>query len=152
MSEVALKVKKSLTCLNCSKIFRDPIELPCKHNICKEHLVEKEVLKQNKIKCFKCKQAFEVNGNEFKSIEFLKQMLNDQIYFNEEEKHLKQKIEESIKHFYEMDENSISSKTQLDLDCHNHFQEVRRQLDMHREKLKEKIDGIYLEMIEDKRG
>jgi len=36
----------------------------------------------------------------------------------------------------------------LDLECHNHFQEVRRQLDMHREKLKERVDDIYMEMIE----
>ena len=66
--------------------------------------------------------------------------MNDKAYLNEEEKALKQKIEESIKVFYEMHENSISSKNEFDLDCHNHFQEVRRQLDMHREKLKEKID------------
>jgi hypothetical protein len=40
------------------------------------------------------------------------------------------------------------SKTKLDLDSHNHFQEVRRKIDEHREKLKEKIDEIYMEMIE----
>ena len=40
------------------------------------------------------------------------------------------------------------SKNGLNSDCHNHFQEVRRQLDIHREKLKEKVDDIYLEMIE----
>ena len=148
MNGVGLKLKQSLSCLNCLKILRDPIELPCKHNICKEHLIEKEVLKQNKIKCSQCKEEFEVKGNEFKSNEFVKQILENKIYFSEEEIHLKKKIEESIKHFYEMHENSISSKTKLDLDCHEHFQEVRRQLDMHREKLKEKIDDIYMEMIE----
>ena len=33
------------------------------------------------------------------------------------------------------------------MDCHEHFQEVRRQLDQHREELKEKIDEIYIDMI-----
>ena len=56
--------------------------------------------------------------------------------------------EESIKVFYEMYEEFISSKTKLDLDCHEHFQEIRFQLEMHREKLKEKIDDIYMEMID----
>ena len=33
--------------------------------ICCEHLSEKNVRKQNKIKCNKCKQEFEVKDNEF---------------------------------------------------------------------------------------
>ena len=47
-----------------------------------------------------------------------------------------------------MYEEFTLSKNKLDLDCNNHFQEMRRHLDMHREKLKEKIDDIYMEMIE----
>ena len=148
MNGVALKLKHTLTCSNCSKIFRDPIELPCKHSICQEHLTEKEVLNQNKIRCSKCKEDFEVKGSEFKSIELVKQMLENKIYFNEEEIRLKQKIEESIKHFYEMHDTFTLNRNQLDSDSHNHFQEIRFQLDLHREKLKEKIDDIYMEMIE----
>ncbi len=34
------------------------------------------------------------------------------------------------------------NKTNLDLDVHNHYQEIRFKLDEHREKLKEKIDDI----------
>ena len=41
-----------------------------------------------------------------------------------------------------------SSKAQIDLECHNHFQEVRHQLDMHRERLIEKINDIHMGMIE----
>ena len=106
------------------------------------------VVKQNKIKCPKCKQEFEVKNNEFEPNNFIQQLLNDKAYLNEEEKALKQKIEESNKVFYEMYEEFISSKTKLDLDCHEHFQEIRFQLDMHREKFKEKIDDIYMEMVE----
>ena len=40
------------------------------------------------------------------------------------------------------------NKNKLDLECHNHFQEIRFQLDQHIEELKEKIDDIYMEMIE----
>ena len=34
------------------------------------------------------------------------------------------------------------------LECYNHFQELRNQLDMHREKLKEKVDDIWMDMIQ----
>ena len=47
-----------------------------------------------------------------------------------------------------MNDEFTYNKTKLDLDCHEHFQEIRFQLDMHREKLKQKIDDIYMEMIE----
>ena len=44
--------------------------------------------------------------------------------------------------------NSIKNKTQLESDVFDHFQEMRFQIDEHREKLKEKIDDIALEMID----
>ena len=53
------RLKTSLTCSYCSKIFKDPIELPCKHNLCKGHLIEKSVIKQNRIKY--------INDTEFKT-------------------------------------------------------------------------------------
>jgi hypothetical protein len=40
------------------------------------------------------------------------------------------------------------NKTRIDLDVHNHFQEIRFKLDEHREEFKVKIDDIYMEMIE----
>ena len=40
------------------------------------------------------------------------------------------------------------AKTSLELECHEHFQEIRRKIDLHREKLKQKIDTIALNLIE----
>ena len=142
------KLKQSLTCPNCSKIFKDPVELPCDDFICREHLYDKDVIKENKIKCFKCKQEFEVKGNDFKSNKFVQTQINDQVFLNDKEISLKQQIEESFRVFYQMYDTFSLSKTKLDLDCHEHFQGIRFQLDMHREKLKEKIDDIYMEMVE----
>ena len=73
-------------------------------------------------------------------------MINSKAYLSHEEISLKEKIEESIKIFYE---DFILNKIKLDLDCHEHFQEIRFQLDQHREELKEKVDNIYMEMIEE---
>ena len=93
MNSVASNLKQSLTCSYCSKIYMDPVELPCGDLICKEHLKEKQVLKQNKIKCLKCKQEFQVKGNDFKQATSIQKQINAQIYLNEEEISLKKKIE-----------------------------------------------------------
>ena len=148
MNKMPTKVKSSLTCSYCSKIYKDPVELICGDLICQTHLKAREVVQKNKIKCGTCKQEFPVKENDFKSKKSIQKQVNDRIYLNDDEKALKQKIEESIKVFYKMYEEFSLSKTKLDLECHDHFQEIRFQLDMHREKLKEKIDDIYMEMIE----
>ena len=72
----------------------------------------------------------------------IQKLIESKIYLNEEEITLYKKIEESIKVFFEMYEDFSLNKTQLDLDCHNHFNEIRFQLDQHREQLKQKIDDI----------
>ncbi len=45
-----------------------------------------------------------------------------------------------------MYEQFTLNKTTLDLDVHEHFTVIRFKLDEHREKLKIKIDDIYMEM------
>jgi hypothetical protein len=140
--------KSSLTCSYCSKIYKDPIELPCSHNLCKEHLAENNVIKEKIIKCAKCKNAFEFKDNEFKTNNFLKKQLDDLLFLSDEELALKKQIEDSIRQFFQMHEQFTLNKTRIDLDVHEHFQEIRFQLDEHREELKQKIDDIYMEMIE----
>jgi hypothetical protein len=142
------KLKSSLTCSNCLKIYKDPIELPCSHNLCKVHLVEKSVVQQNKIKCGECKKDFQIKDNEFKTINFINKLLDEHVYFSDEEISLKKQIEDSIRKFFQMYEEFCLNKTNRDLDVHNHFQEIRRNIDLHREKLKEKVDDIYMEMID----
>jgi len=85
MNGLASKWKLSLTCSNCTKLFKNPIELPCKHNICEEHLMENEAVKQNTIKCVKCQEEFDIKGNDFKTNQFVRQMLDDQLCFSDEE-------------------------------------------------------------------
>jgi hypothetical protein len=144
-----LKSQKSqLTCSYCSRIFHDPIELPCSHNLCRQHLTENNVIKENKIKCGECKAEFKVKGNDFKTIEMLKKQLDELVYLSGEELSLKKQIEISIQTFFQMYEQFTLNKTTLDLDVHEHFQEIRFKLDEYREELKVKIDDIYMEMIE----
>jgi c-di-AMP phosphodiesterase-like protein len=65
------KLKITLTCSYCTKIFKNPVELPCKHNVCKEHLIEKDVQKQNKIKCVECKKEFQVKAEMSNRVDYI---------------------------------------------------------------------------------
>ena len=97
-----LKSQKShLTCSYCSRIVKDPIALPCDETICREHLSEKDVVRENKIKCKKCSQEFQVKGHEFKSNIELMKLLESHSYLSEEEIKLKRELEESIQKFFE---------------------------------------------------
>jgi hypothetical protein len=142
------RLKSNLTCSYCSKIYKDPIELPCSHNLCNEHLMESSVVKQNRIECGECKQDYEVKENAFKLNSLVKKLLDDQVYLSDDDFSLKKQIQDSIRKFFQMYELFTLNKTNRDLDVHNHFQEIRFKLDEHREELKVKIDDIYIQMIE----
>ena len=43
-----------------------------------------------------------------------------------------------------MNEQLQDAKNSFDLDSHNHFQEIRRKIDVQREELKDQIDKIAL--------
>jgi hypothetical protein len=140
--------KSTLTCAYCSKLLKDPIELPCKHSLCRIHMVEKCVAQKNKIKCGECKQDFRIKNNDFKLNHLVKKLLDDHVYLSDEEFALKKQIEDSIRKLHQMYEQFTLDKPTLDLNVHNHFQEIRFKLDEHREQLKAKIDDIYMEMID----
>jgi hypothetical protein len=143
-----LTLKSQVTCSHCSKIYKDPILLPCEDSICGEHLSERSVVNQNKIKCKKCSEEFQVKGHEFKSNIELMKLLESHSYLSEEEIELKRELEECIQKFYEFYDEFSQNRTKLDMDVYNHFQEIRFQIDEHREELKKRIDDIALAMID----
>jgi hypothetical protein len=116
-----LKLKSQLTCSYCSKIFKDPILLPCDDSICSEHISERDVRKENKIKWNKCKQEFQVRANQFKFNESLTQIIESHSYLNDEEICLKQQLEVSIKTYFEYLDEFIQNKTQLESDVFEFF-------------------------------
>jgi hypothetical protein len=144
-----LKSQKSqVTCSYCSRIFKDPILLPCHDSICREHLNERDARKANRIKCKKCNQEFGVKSNDFKSNEALAQIIERQSHLSDEELSLKQQLEISIKKFFDYYDEFTLNRTKLESDVYNHFHEMRFQVDEHREELKKKIDDIALVMID----
>ena len=53
-----------------------------------------------------------------------------------------------MKVFYDLTEQLKQDENVAQMESHNHFQEIRRKLELQREELKEKIDKIYFEMID----
>jgi hypothetical protein len=143
-----LKLKSELTCSYCSKIFKDPILLPCDDSICRGHLSERDVVKANKIKCKKCNDEFQVNDDAFRSNKTLRNLIENQSYLSDEESSLKHEIEISIRKFFEFYDEFTQNKGKSESDVFDHFHEIRFQIDEHREILKEKIDRIALAMID----
>ncbi len=81
-----LKLKSKLTCSYCSKIWKDPILLPCDEVICREHLAERDVVKENRIKCKECKKVSnKVKDVHFRSHKTLKNLIESESYLSEED-------------------------------------------------------------------
>ena len=118
-----LKLKSQLTCSHCSRIFKDPIELPCDENICREHLSEKAIVNANRIKRNECYQEHQIKENIFRSINAFKKFITEQTYLSEEEISVKQELEESIRKFFEFYDEFIQNRTQLESNVFDHFQD-----------------------------
>ena len=110
---------------------------------------DREVIKENRIKCKKFKEEFGAKNNHFKSNETLSQLIESQSYLCEEETSLKHELEVSLQKFFEFYDAFIQNRTQLESDVFDHFQEIRFQIDQHREELKKRIDEISLSMIDE---
>ena len=87
-----LKSKSYWKCSYCSKIFKDPIELPCEHSICRQHLSDRDVVKEKRLKCKECNEEYQVKNNEFKSNEDLKKLIESQSHLSSVEKSLKHEL------------------------------------------------------------
>jgi hypothetical protein len=145
-----MSVKEDFTCLICSKIFKSPFVLPCGDTICEEHLNESNVLKNNSIKCKSCEEVFEVKNNQMiRSNKSFQMLIQKELFLSDAEKVMKKSLEDSIENFFQLNEQLQESKNIFDLDCHNHFQEIRRKIDVQREELKDQIDKISLAMIDE---
>jgi hypothetical protein len=143
-----LTLKSQLTCSYCSRIVKNPILLPCDDSICGEHLSETNVVKENKIRCKECNKEFEVTCDEFRTIKSLNKLIESQSYLSGEERSLKQELEDKIRKFFQFYDDFVQTREKIDSVVFEYFQEMRNQIDEHREKLKEKIDEIALAMID----
>jgi hypothetical protein len=143
-----MSLRLEFTCSYCMKIYRKPVILPCNHCLCEEHLKDIDVLKVKKIQCKTCKQEFGINENEFKPNEIAQNLIEKEMHLTEVEKTLKNLCEKSLKEVIRLNDEHENDKQSLILKCYEHFQEIRRKIDLQREELKDEIDKIALAMID----
>jgi hypothetical protein len=147
---VIMNVKVDFTCLICSKIFKSPFSLPCGDTICEEHLKETQVLRNNSIKCKLCGETFVVKNNQLiRQNKALQNLIQKELFLSDAEKTKKKSLEKSLRDFLNLNEQLQESKNIFDLDCYNHFQEIRRKIDVQREELKDQIDKISFKMLDE---
>ena len=79
---------------------------------------------------------------------FVKNMLEKEVYLSDEEKMLKNTVEELIRQLERLHADFETIQRSFEVFSDDHFSEIRRQIDLQRETLKEKIDEIALKMID----
>jgi hypothetical protein len=142
-------VKQDFACSFCSKIYNNPFVLPCDDILCEEHLKEASVRKNDSITCKICQIEFDVKDNQMiRPSKVLQKLIENERYLSDEEKSLKKLLEQELRDFLNLNEQLQDAKNSFDSDCHNHFQDIRRKIDVQREELKDQIDKIALALID----
>ena len=101
--------------------------MPSDETICRQHLSDRDVVKQNRIKCKQCNQELGVKDSGFQSNEPLTQLLENHSYLSGEEISLKHELEESLRKFFTFYDEFSQNRTKLNMDVYNHFHEMRFQ-------------------------
>ena len=140
--------KSDFICSFCLKILKDPINLPCFDIICQSHLKETSISEKKCIECPTCKRNFNTDTHEFVPNKILKNLIDKQLFLSDEEKTLKKSLEKSLQEFFKLKDQYLEAKNGLEIKSRQHFEELRFQIDLHREQLIEKIDKVYLLMID----
>ena len=59
------------------------------------------------------------------------------------ENYFKLEIEQDMAHLYQICDELRENQSLLEVECHGHFEELRRQIYIRREEAKARIDDIY---------
>jgi hypothetical protein len=139
-----------LTCKysTCNKFYQSPIILPCFNTMCQHHIneIEQELALTSEKKTFKCEfcdEHHDIPDEGFKFNSEVNRILKLNQHLNERQKEARQSLtnlEKSIDEFFEL---AKDPETFL----YEHISELTNQIDLTREKLKEKIDLISEEML-----
>ena len=146
MANLTSMSKSDLQCHLCSKILKEPVNLPCHCTICHGHLTDGSV-KDGIIKCESCNEMFAVKDIELVVNKYAKLILDAEVHLSPEEKAMKREIEKLCNEFQLLYDQLQHEQAAFEVSSYNHFAEIKHQIDLQREELKDKIDKISLAMI-----
>ena len=136
--------KVDLVCPICQKILNEPVQLPCFCTICNAHLTDQTVSKEGFIKCVTCKEDFDVANSRCKENKLAKILLEGDGHLTEPEKAAKLNILNTFERIMAMQNQLRNTNDQglIELNCFEHFGEIKRKLDIQREVLKAQVDDL----------
>ena len=146
--------KEKYACVMCKMIPKIPISFPCDCGwACKAHLSDHFVT-EGKITCTRCSKEFRVSNKEQFKVphQMLQDDLNNELYLNEHEKEAKKSFHSVLGQFEQKFETLIVKARSYEAKNHDHFAELRRQIDIQGDFLTrdttEKIKEVWLNLIE----
>ena len=144
------QIKNLFDCELCNQLLVDPVALPCGYSVCKRHLdaLLKNTPKQiNEFECELCKKKHYIPEDGFAINKRIQNALNiklSTLKLNPVYEECKTEINEA--------KNNIQLIENLDKDPENfiyeYFLELKRQVDLRREKLKLELDNYSDEIIQ----
>ena len=138
--------KSNFICKYCSMVLNDPIYLPCGIVICNEHT--KNLENSNYFNCESCLKVHYVPQKGFDKNAILAKQIESNVHLTNEEKEHKRQIHDLIEKFSHLLDDFKLQFNEFEYFNHEHFADLERKIEIHRENLKIKIDDISQEMIE----
>ena len=140
--------KSQLVCKQCDRILHKPVHLPCNCTICHAHLHDALANTKGILQCGTCRVEFAVGNIDFKENEHAKHLLASDEHLSNQGKERKSELHVLIHQYHTLCEQFRQDLRNAESFAHEKFAEIRRQIDLQREALKEKIDEIALDMID----
>ena len=148
------KIRNFFDCDVCKELLVDPITIPCGNTVCKKHLDKllKNISKdKNTFKCEKCqdehsvpKKGFIVNRRMQEGLEIQFNTLKLTPIYDECKNEIKA-AKDNVAEIEKLEKNAESY-------IYEYFEDIKRQVDIRREDLKEKIDKYSDEVIQSIEG
>ena len=143
-----MSFKAELICNICKLVLSStPVLLPCSSAVCGEHLRD-GTIKEGSIRCLECVQEFEVPQCGFPPHKMASNILAKDLHLSEEEKTIKTAIQELVQQLEQLQSDLKQIHSDLKRTSFAHFSDVRHQIEIQREELKNKIDEFSLKMID----
>lgn len=139
------QIKSMFNCVLCSKILVDPVGIPCGITVCQSHL--KCYATQKAFQCQCCNKLHSVPNEGFFINKFIQNQLRIELNamdINPIYEECKDEIEKANKSVEQIEETTNDSENYI----YNYFEVIKRQVDIRREVLKEKIDNYSNELIQ----
>jgi hypothetical protein len=144
-----MSLKENFLCGICSKILKNPVSVPCNcSQICKEH-VDKEIKnKKHTMTCPTCKESYDIPENGFWEMKKIKDSIEKNHHLSDIEKVAIDGLKQTLKEIDNLYTIQLQAKlTELPAKISDHFEEMRRKVDIRRETLIERIHKISADMI-----